>query len=77
MKIEFLDKLKPGQTGMIYQLPAGRRAQQRLKEMGLRAGMTISVRHRIPLRGPVIIMVGQTQIALGHGMAGKIKIKLK
>ncbi len=77
MNIEILTKLKKGQSGTIAELPGGPRAKQKLSEMGIRSGMDISVAQVVPLKGPVIIKVGQTQIAIGHGMANRIKINLE
>lgn len=77
MKTIFLNLLMPRQDAIIYELPKGHKALLRLSEIGLREGMTITLKHRMPLKGPVIITVGQTQIALGHGMASKIKVKIK
>ena len=77
MNIICLDKLKSGETALIHELPEGRRVNLRLAEMGLRVGMTIIVKNIMPLKGPVLITVGQTQIALGHGTASKIKVKVK
>ncbi len=76
MKTEYLTKLKKGQTGTIHAFPEGERAKLRLSEMGLREGMKIEIVQIIPLKGPVIIQMGQTQIAIGHGMASRVKIDL-
>ena len=77
MKIEFINNLKTGQSGIIHALPEGKKAQTRLAEMGLRCGMSVTLKHKMPLKGPVIIEVGQTQIAIGQGMASKIQLKIK
>ncbi|MCK5130227.1 MAG: ferrous iron transport protein A [Clostridiales bacterium] len=77
MEVKFLDELKSGTTAQIHKLPEGRRAHQRLSEMGLREGMTINVKNVMPMKGPVLITIGQSQIALGHGTASKIKVKVK
>lgn len=77
MKIEYLNKLKPGTVGQIYSLPQGRSVNLRLSEMGIREGITITVKNIMPLRGPILIVTGNTEIALGYGTASKIKIKIK
>ncbi len=76
MKTEFLANLKKGQSGTIYSFPKGERARLRLSEMGLREGIQIKVVQIIPLKGPVVIQLGQTQIAIGHGMASRMKINI-
>lgn len=77
MKIEYLNKLKAGTIGQIYSLPEGRSVNQRLAEMGIREGITITVKNIMPLKGPILIVTGNTEIALGYGTASKIKIKTK
>ena len=77
MESEYLNNLRKGQTGTIAELPDGKRVNQKLKEMGLRQGMDISVTQVMPMNGPVIIRAGQTQIAIGHSMASRIKINFK
>lgn len=77
MKIEYLNKLKPGMIGQIYSLPQGRSVNLRLSEMGLREGITVTVKNIMPLKGPILIVTGNTEIALGYGTASKIKIKVK
>ena len=77
MSTEYLTRMKKGLSGTIGELPEGPRARQKLSEMGIRVGMDITVTQVIPMSGPVIIKSGQTQIAIGHGMASRIKINLK
>jgi ferrous iron transport protein A len=77
LKTKYLSKLKKGQTGTIEAFPDGDRAKLRLSEMGLRVGMQIKIVQIIPLKGPVVIQTGQTQIAIGHGMASRMKISLQ
>jgi len=77
LKTEYLNKLKKDQTGTIAELPNGTRSHQKLSEMGIRLGMVVTIMQVMPLSGPVLIKAGQTQIAIGHGMASRIKLNLK
>lgn len=77
LQTEYLTKIKKGLSGTIEELPEGEKVRQKLSEMGIRVGMDITVKQVMPLNGPVIIKSGQTQIAIGHGMASRIKVKLK
>jgi Fe2+ transport system protein FeoA len=47
---------------------------QRLEAMGIRPGVMIKKVSNHFLRGPVIIEIGKTQLAIGHGMAVKILV---
>ena len=76
MSIIKLCDMKRGQKGTIHQMPKGRNARLRLTEIGLRMGSAITMKNAMPYRGPVIIMAGQTEIALGHHMAEKILVHL-
>jgi len=48
---------------------------QRLEAMGIRSGVSITKISDHFLYGPVIILVGRTQLAIGYGMAVKILVK--
>ncbi|MBN2534577.1 MAG: ferrous iron transport protein A [Spirochaetales bacterium] len=47
---------------------------QRLEAMGIRPGIIITKISNHFLRGPVIIEVGRTQLAIGYGMAARILV---
>ena len=47
---------------------------QRLEAMGIRPGVVLKKVSNQFLRGPVIIEIGKTQLAIGHGMAVKILV---
>ena len=76
MNIIKLSDMKRGQSGTIHEMPKGRTAHLRLTEIGLRQGSVVRVKSAMPYRGPVIVTVGQTEIALGHHMAAKIMVRI-
>ncbi len=47
----------------------------RLSSLGLRPGMWLTKISAFALKGPVTVKVGQTTLALGHGMAEKIFVE--
>jgi len=49
---------------------------RRLNAMGIRPGGRITKVSSMFMRGPVTVRVGQTQLALGFGMARRILVKL-
>ena len=75
-KILSLAKLETNQSGKVINFTAGPGLIQRLEEMGIRVGKKITKVGGMPLRGPVVIQVGGTRIALGHGMALKVMVEL-
>jgi len=45
--------------------------------MGLYPGQGSDQANRFVLKGPVMIKVGRSTIALGHDMAGKVKVQVE
>lgn len=48
----------------------------RLSALGIRPGKRITKVSSMLMRGPVTIQSGQTQLAVGFGMAGRIIVEL-
>lgn len=71
-----LTRLAARQKGVVYILNGGHRLARRLDAMGIRPGVVVTKLSNQLLRGPVIVMAGSTQIALGNGMARKIIVQL-
>jgi len=71
-----LTDLKEGQKGIIFSIVGGRRVTQRLTDMGLTPGIEIKMLRK-GRWGPVEISVRGSNLALGHGVARKILIKVK
>lgn len=68
--------MEPGQSGTVVQVEGGRGFSRRLSAMGLRSGSRVTKVGSMFMRGPVTVRVGQTQIALGFGMARRILVEL-
>lgn len=77
MKKISLVHLKPNHKGKILEILGGAGPQNRLMSMGLYVGKEITKLSYIGLRGPVVIRVGRSVLALGHGMAAKIIIEIE
>lgn len=75
-KITNLALMAPGEMGRITGLTSGPGLVRRLEEIGIRAGQRVSKVSGMPLRGPVVVQVGGTRVALGHGMAKKVAVEL-
>ena len=69
--------LPPGAKGRITVLSAGPGLCRRLEEMGLRSGLEVVKISGMPLRGPVVVQVGGTRLAIGHGMAKKLMVEME
>lgn len=69
-----LNLVAPGKEVILVAIQGGRGLRARLTDMGLNEGMKFRVLHS-HRPGPCIILVGNTRLVLGHGMAQKILVK--
>lgn len=67
--------MKPDHKGKVLEILGGPGLRHRLMSMGLYVGKEITKLSYIGLRGPVVIKVGRSVLALGHGMAAKIMVE--
>lgn len=72
-----LRQMDAGQSGTVVEILGGHGLVNRLSSLGIRPGKRITKVSSMFLRGPVAIDVGQTQIAIGFGMAGKILVEVE
>ncbi|WP_297534435.1 FeoA family protein [Thermococcus sp.] len=66
--------LAPGERAIVVDLRGGPNFRSRLYAMGLAPGAVVQVVSVYP-RGPVIIQVGGTRLALGRGMAARVLVR--
>ncbi|MGB3477679.1 MAG: FeoA family protein [bacterium] len=71
-----LSQMVAGQTGRIISFNGGRGLVQRLESMGIRLGVQITKVSGQLMRGPVVVRLGNTQVAIGFGMARKILVEV-
>lgn len=64
--------LGAGQSARVENFTGGWGLVSRLASMGMREGSVVRVISVGP--GPVIVCCGETRLALGHGMAGRIMV---
>jgi len=72
MKKVSLLQMKKNQKAKVSEISAGALLQNRFMSMGIYKGREITKLSHIALRGPVVIKVGRSVLALGHSMAAKI-----
>jgi len=65
----------PGEDVRLTAIHGGRRMRKRLADLGLNIGMTVRVLQRNG-HGPLLLAVKDSRLALGRGMAHKIKVEL-
>jgi len=64
----------PGEDVRLVEIRGGREMKQRLADLGLNLGMTVRVING-EHRGPLIVAVKDSRLAIGWGMAHRIIVK--
>jgi Fe2+ transport system protein FeoA len=67
--------LNENMTAKIVAIEGGRGARQQLRELGLFPGDAVRVVRRAAFGGPVLVECRGTQIAIGRGIAAKVKVE--
>jgi ferrous iron transport protein A len=68
-------KLKSGGKGIVASINGGFGMIRKLNALGIYEGRAITKVSTQWMRGPVVIRVGSTDMAIGYGMAGKIMVR--
>ena len=71
-----LDQLHPRQTAEIQSILAEKEFCRRLSALGLRPGQLIRVLRRGPLKGPLHVRVGHTEVMIRRQDARNIQVRL-
>ncbi len=69
------DALAPGQSAQVVAIRAGHGLALRLRSMGLRPGTVVRAVASGPLRGPILLELNGTRLALGRGVARRILVR--
>jgi ferrous iron transport protein A len=69
-----LTEMKIGQTGTVVEVLGGHGLIRRLDALGIRPGKKVTKLSSTLFRGPVILRVNNSQVAVGFGMARKITV---
>ena len=70
-----LTEIAAGESAVVLDVTGGRGLARRLEAMGIRPGVLIMKTSGHRTRGPVTVRVGNAQLALGHGMAGRVMVE--
>jgi ferrous iron transport protein A len=71
-----LAEMRTGQTGTVVGVLGGRGLIQRLDALGIRPGRKVTKVNSTLFRGPIMLRVNSTQVAVGFGMARKIVVEV-
>ena len=70
-----LAEMRTGQTGTVVGVMGGHGLIRRLDALGIRPGRKVTKLSSTLFRGPIILRVDNTQVAIGFGMARKIIVE--
>jgi len=71
-----LAEMAAGQTGIVMSLEGGHGMVRRLAAMGIRRGVAVTKTSSQPFRGPVSVQVGNTEVAMGFGLARRVMVEV-
>ena len=71
-----LARMRAGQKGKIIRISGGHGAAGKLGALGIRQGEEIKKISEQWMKGPVLLQHGNSQVALGFGMASKVLVEI-
>ena len=60
----------------VMMIDGGHRVRAHLNTLGIHIGDWLTVVERAPFRGPVLVEINGTRLALGRGVAAKIQVEM-
>jgi len=70
-----LSALRPHQRGVVTDLIGGRGLRSRMASLGFTPGVEVTMVQNFG-RGPLIVLVRGTRVALGRGEANKVRVRM-
>jgi ferrous iron transport protein A len=70
-----LVELEENEVGKVVEILGGWGLHQKLDALGIRIGVELKKISSVVARGPVVVEVGNTKVALGYGMARRIIVE--
>lgn len=69
-----LVELRAGEIGTVVQIDGGFGVQRRLATLGIRINKKVRMITSQPFRGPIVVEIDRTHVAIGRGMARKVLV---
>jgi ferrous iron transport protein A len=69
-----LEDIALHQVALVEDVEGGRGVRSHLQTLGIHVGDRIRVVERAPFRGPVLVEINGSRVALGRGVARKVKV---
>ena len=77
MKKIVLTQLNEKEEAKVVEVEGGHSIEHKLESLGIRPGIMITKISSHFWRGPITILVGQSKVAIGHGVAEKIYVEVE
>lgn len=77
MDVVTLAEMKTGQSGRVCRVQGGPGMVARLQALGLHPGKKVTKLSAVFHRGPVVVGVDHSRIALGYGRANRILVEVE
>jgi ferrous iron transport protein A len=71
-----LDAVDVKRQVRVMMIDGGHRVRAHLNTLGIHIGDWLTVVERAPFRGPVLVEINGTRLALGRGIAAKIRVEM-
>ena len=71
-----IDRLRPGQGGVVRSIAGGTGIVRKLEAMGLRPGKVVTKVSSQFMAGPVTVTVDGRQVAMGRGIARRVMVEV-
>jgi ferrous iron transport protein A len=71
-----LDSVGIKRQARVIMIDGGQKVRSYLNTLGIHIGDWLTVVQRAPFRGPVIVEIHGTRVALGRGVASKIRVDM-
>lgn len=75
MKLVSLTEMKAGQAGIVRTIHGGQGMVARLQALGLHPGKKITKLGTVFQKGPVVVDINRSRLALGYGRACRIFVE--
>ena len=77
MKKISLVQMQTEHKARILEISGGTNLAARLMSMGVFEGKEVTKLSHVGLKGPVVIKIGRSILALGHGVAAKVMVEVE
>ncbi len=71
-----LSRMDAGMRGTVAEIRGGHGLVRRLDALGIRPGKQVSKVSSMLFRGPVVVRVDNSQVAIGFGMASRVIVEV-